>query len=198
MECFRDDGCLDIEKCTVEACLSYLLPQSRRMKEWMGRVRASFSVWRVFHYFSVWNLILCTMALTTGMLGNHAAVSSLICSVFGGCFAWIHPRSTHVSYLHIYLGSVAAPIMDIMAHQVPMMLVLNRFCLEDPLRSHLMICLYIVVMNRSIPRLYRVSWGYISAVACVYVIVLCVMVHYPLLHPHLWSPLLSMGKQCSA
>lgn len=196
MECFRDDGSLDIEKCMVEACMSCM---PRQLRVWAVRTRAGFSVWRIFHYFSVWNLVLCAVALTTGMLGDHAVVSSVICSVFGGCFAWIHPRSTHVFYLNLYLGSVASPIMDIVAHQVPTALVLSRFCLDDPIRSHLMICVYLVVMNRSIARLYGVSWAYISAVACLYVIMLCVMIHYPLLHPRLWSlPLLSMGRQCSA
>jgi len=183
----------------MEAVLFYM-PRSGRMREWAGRMKASFSVRKIFHYFSVWNLILCAIALMTGMLGDHAVVSSLICSVFGGCFAWIHPRSTHVSYLQIYLGSVAAPIMDIVAHQVPMVLVLSRFRLGDLIRSHLMICVYCLVMNRSIPRLYRVSWAYISAVALVYLVVLSVMIHcYPLLRHPPWSPhLLSREKQCSA
>lgn len=189
----RHDGYLDIERSVGDAIFA-ILPDE--LREWAYNVMTEFEFRSILYYFSAWNLILCAISLSFGILGDHAVVSSIICSVVGGCLAWIHPKSVHVSYLKIYLGSRAAPIMDMIAHQAPMLLVIKRFNgIEiDLIRSHALICVYLIVMNHRIMRLYRVGWGYLMRVAVLYVIIMIIIMNR---HP-LWSLLLSRGMRCSA
>ena len=112
-------------------------------------------------YFSVWNLMTMMACIMLHPMHDRITLpyrvfllmrtNMVICSVGGGYLAWYSPRTIHIPYLHLYLRSSGYRLVDLVAHQAPLL----WFCCRvrystrdvttvytDWLLSHLMIAIY--------------------------------------------------------
>jgi len=135
-------------------------------------------------YFSVWNLIgMCVYTIMRRyipsrlkpMVTDMVETSMILCSVGGFYFAWIHPGKMYVWYMRLYLDGIVMKIVDLLAHQIPMMMYL---CLggyepgyEPGVMGLLPIAVYTMIHRANILDYYAITWW-----DMVWVMVIAVMI----------------------